>query len=106
MKRKCQPIIGDLIGMCRASPGCVGYEWVSPYDIRAAYLPGTTDHSMFDAFLDSGAKVVGEAPLKPNEAEFPYISYLVRWPDRPPGDLRAREGLELCRQLKKPTLDS
>lgn len=100
------PPIADLTKMCQSSPGCVGYEWISPTEIRAAYKPGITDSAMFDAWFDSGAKVVGEAPLKPNEAEYPYTRYLIRWPDLPPENLRKREGLDLCKRLRTPTPDS
>lgn len=46
---------------------------------------------MFDVWLDAGAKVVGESPLKDNETAYPYTRYLVEWPEDPRIDFHTRE---------------
>jgi len=102
---KHQPTLNILVKMCQSSPGCVGYEWVGPRDIRVAYKPETSDAEMFDVWFDSGAKVVGESPLKANEAGYPYTRYLICWPEPALANPREREGLYTCKPQKKPTPD-
>lgn len=65
---------------CSAHLGCVGFEYEPHKDeYRLAFKE--EHQGMFDLFFDAGFEILGEDPLKANEAEYPYRRYRGRWKD-------------------------
>jgi len=88
------PTKNQLAKMCKASPGCLGFEWCNPTQVRLVFKEESAD--MFDLWFDSGAKVLGEAPMKANEVEHPYLRYLLEWSTPPPAEFSHLYKENLC----------
>lgn len=94
--RWCPEDINELVRLSRSSPGCMGYERCNNKQLRLAYDKDKMTQASLDVWIDAGATIVGQSPLKGNELDYPYERILIEWPEEPPHDFRTRERIHEC----------